>query len=438
VTYWVYNLLATVLLLMGLPFLPVLYLLGKRYSMGVGQRLGFYGREVRGAVNHMRPVWIHGASVGEALSAGRLVEEIRNRFPGQKIVVSAFTYTGYETARRVISDAAVIFFPLDHPWSVKRALAAVDPSVVVFLETEIWPNMLRLAHRRGTPTLLLSGRFSARSFNRYSSLSWFFRGVVRNFASMGMQSEEDASRAERLGADPEKVFVTGNLKLMGSGNSFAHDPVISESVHLKRKSDGHCLFVAGSSHRGEEEILLDAFRSLKRRFPDFQMVLAPRHPQRFPEVERLLKANGMEFEKKSQTDGRSLLMEDICFLDTLGELQEFYALGDIAFVGGSLVDAGGHNLLEPARVRRPVLFGPYMANFAAIADEMKRKGGGIEVRGVEDLVREITDLVSDTDKRLAMGERAYQVAADEHRVGERTSELLSRYLQRYEAAKQKP
>jgi 3-deoxy-D-manno-octulosonic-acid transferase len=438
VTYWVYNLLATVLLLMGLPFLPVLYLLGKRYSMGVGQRLGFYGREVRGAVNHMRPVWIHGASVGEALSAGRLVEEIRNRFPGQKIVVSAFTYTGYETARRVISDAAVIFFPLDHPWSVKRALAAVDPSVVVFLETEIWPNMLRLAHRRGTPTLLLSGRFSARSFNRYSSLSWFFRGVVRNYASMGMQSEEDASRAERLGADPEKVFVTGNLKLMGSGNSFAHDPVISESVHLKRKSDGHCLFVAGSSHRGEEEILLDAFRSLKRRFPDFQMVLAPRHPQRFPEVERLLKANGMEFEKKSQTDGRSLLMEDICFLDTLGELQEFYALGDIAFVGGSLVDAGGHNLLEPARVRRPVLFGPYMANFAAIADEMKRKGGGIEVRGVEDLVREITDLVSDTDKRLAMGERAYQVAADEHRVGERTSELLSRYLQRYEAAKQKP
>jgi 3-deoxy-D-manno-octulosonic-acid transferase len=146
----------------------------------------------------------------------------------------------------------------------------------------------------------------------------------------------------------------------------------------------------------------------------------------------------MEFEKKSQTDGRSLLMEDICFLDTLGELQEFYALGDIAFVGGSLVDAGGHNLLEPARVRRPVLFGPYMANFAAIADEMKRKAGGIEVRGVEDLVREITDLVSDTDKRLAMGERAYQVAADEHRVGERTSELLSRYLQRYEAAKQKP
>jgi len=429
VTYWVYNALATVLLLIGLPFLPVLCLLGKRYSMGVGQRLGFYGREVRGAVNHTRPVWIHGASVGEVLSAGRLVEEIRKRFPGRKIVVSAFTTTGYETARRVISDAAVIFFPLDHPWIVKRALSAVDPSVVVFLETEIWPNMLRLAHRRGTPTLLLSGRFSPRSFNKYSSLSWFFRGVLRNFASMGMQSEEDASRAKRLGADPEKVFVTGNLKLVGSGNGFAHDPVISESVDLKRKSDGRRLLVAGSSHRGEEEILLDAFRCLKESFPDLQMVLAPRHPQRFPEVERLLRAKGMEFQKKSQSNGRSFLMEDICFLDTLGDLQEFYALGDIAFVGGSLVDAGGHNLLEPARVHKPVLFGPHMAHFAAIAEEMKAKGGGVEVRGVEDLVREITELLGDADKRLAMGEKAYQVAVDEHRVGERTSELLSRYLQ---------
>jgi 3-deoxy-D-manno-octulosonic-acid transferase len=246
---------------------------------------------------------------------------------------------------------------------------------------------------------------------------------------MGMQSEEDADRAKRVGADPARVFVTGNLKLAGWGNNFAHKPMISEPFDLQRKADGRCLLVAGSSHRGEEEILLDAFRSLKQRFPNFRMVLAPRHPQRFPEVERLLKASGLEFEKKSQTNGRSFFMQDIYFLDTLGDLKEFYALGDIAFVGGSLVDAGGHNLLEPARVRRPVLFGPYMTNFAAMAAEMKEKGGGVEVRGVEDLVCEITELLNDADKRRTMGENAYQVAADEQRVGERTSELLSRYLQ---------
>jgi len=429
VTYWVYNTLATVLLLIGLPLSPLLYLLGKRYSMGLRQRLGFYGREINSAVKHTRPVWIHGASVGEALAAGRLVDEIRQRFPAREVVVSVFTATGYETARRVIADAAVIFFPVDHPWTVKRALSKIDPALLIFLETEIWPNMLRVARRRGTPTLLLSGRFSARSVTQYSLLASFFRDVIRNFASMGMQSEEDASRARMLGADPQKVFVTGNLKLAGMRNSFDQDPVIAESIPGEQKSDGRPLLVAGSSHRGEEEILLAAFRDLKRSFPDLQMVIAPRHPQRFPEVERLLRAQGIEFEKKSRSNGRSLFAQDICFLDTVGDLQTFYALGDIAFVGGSLVDAGGHNLLEPARVHKPILFGPHMANFAAIAQEMKAKGGGVEVRGLEDPVRELTELLGDADKRRAMGEKAYQVATDEQGVGEQTARLLSRYIQ---------
>jgi 3-deoxy-D-manno-octulosonic-acid transferase len=429
VAYWVYNALFGALFVVALPFLPLLCLFGRRYRIGLGERLGLYDRETKTAVKDARPIWIHAASVGEILSANRLVAEIGKRFPSRKVLVSAFTHTGYETARRVIPDVPVIFFPLDHPWIVKRALFTFDPSVMVFLETEIWPNMLRLARRRGTPTLLLSGRFSARSFNQYSSLWWFFRGVLRNFTAMGMQSEHDASRAKKLGADPEKVFVTGNLKLLETGDSFALDPMISESSDFKKKAVERRLLVAGSSHRGEEEILLDAFRYVKQCFPDFQMVLAPRHPQRFAEVERLLRASGVMYEKKSQTDGRSFLLQDILLLDSLGDLQQFYALGDIAFVGGSLVNAGGHNLLEPARVRRPILFGPYMANFAAIAEAMKSKGGGVEVRGVEDLVHQLTDLLNDADKRRTMGANAYQVAVDEGHVGERTSELLSRYLQ---------
>ena len=426
---WVYNALGTFLLVIALPFAPLLYLLGKRYSTGLGQRLGFYDRELKRAVKNTRPVWIHGASVGEVSAAGRLVAEIGKRFPTRKIVLSAFTHTGYETARRAITDAAVIFLPLDHPWIVKRALSTLDPSVVVFLETEIWPNMLRVAHQRGTPTLLLSGRLSERSFNKYSRLAWFFRGVLRRFASMGMQSEADASRATRLGADPAKVFVTGNLKLADSSNGFHQDSSIESVFDPKSKSDRHRVLVAGSSHRGEEEILLEAFRYLKQSFPDLQMVLAPRHPQRFAEVEKLLKVNGMRFTRKSQTNGRSFFAEDICLLDTLGDLQAVYALGDVAFVGGSLVDAGGHNLLEPARLRRPVLFGPYMSNFAAIATEMKEGGGGVEVKSLEDLVCVLTELLSDGDKRQAMGDKAYRMAADERCVGARTAELLFRYLQ---------
>jgi 3-deoxy-D-manno-octulosonic-acid transferase len=429
VTYWVYNALLTVLLLIGLPFSPLLYFFGKRYSMGLGERFGFYSRGLRSAVKGSRPVWIHAASVGEILAATGLVEEIKKRFPFRRIVVSAFTCTGYELARRTLARDSVIFFPLDHPWIVKRALFTFDPSLMVFLETEIWPNMLRLAHRRGTPTLLLSGRLSVRSFNKYSFLSRFFRKVLRHFTAMGMQTEDDAKRAQKLGADPLRVAVTGNLKVAGSGNGPEPKGKVLDSLVLKRNPASRPLLVAGSSHRGEEEILLEAYRRLKRHFPDFQMVLAPRHPQRFAEVERLLKASGLAFEKKSQVNGQNFLRPDVFFLDTLGELQKFYAAGDIAFVGGSLVDVGGHNLLEPARERRPILFGPYMANFAALAHEMKERGGGIEVRDTEDLVRAITDLLNDTNKRVTMGETAYQVAADDGRVGERTLELLLRYLQ---------
>ena len=427
--YWVYNTLATVVLLISLPFVPFLYLLGKRYRMGLRERLGFYGHGVRDAVKGSRPVWIHAASVGEILAAGSLVEQIKHRFPARRIVISAFTCTGYELARRTFTREVVIFFPLDHPWIVNRALLTFDPSLMVFLETEIWPNMLRAAHRRGAPTLLLSGRLSVRSCRKYLWLSWFFRDVLRNFTFLGMQTEDDADRAEQLGANPLRVAVTGNVKLAGSANGREPRKEALDCADVRNNAAGRRLLVAGSSHRGEEEILLDVYRRLKQRFSDFKMILAPRHPHRFAEVEQLLKASGLVFEKKSQANGQRFLLPDLFLLDTLGELATFYAVGDIAFVGGSLVDVGGHNLLEPARVRRPILFGPYMANFAALAREMKKRGGAIEVRGAEDLVGAITELLNDANKRAAMGEAAYQVAADEGRAGERTVEVLLRYLQ---------
>jgi 3-deoxy-D-manno-octulosonic-acid transferase len=429
VAYWIYNTLATVLLLVSLPFVPFLYLLGKRYRMGLGERFGFYGQGVKNAVKGSRPVWIHAASVGEILAATSLVEQIKHRFPAHRIVISAFTCTGYELARRTFTKEAVIFFPLDHPWIVKRALLTFDPSLMVFLETEIWPNMLRSAHRRGTPTLLVSGRLSVRSFRKYICLSWFFRDVLRNFTFLGMQTNDDANRAEQLGANPFRVAVTGNVKLAGSANGRELQTEALDYTNVRSNSAGRRVLVAGSSHQGEEEILLDVYRRLKQRFPDFKMILAPRHPHRFAEVERLLKASGLAFEKKSQAKRQHLLQPDLFLLDTLGELAASYAAGDIAFVGGSLVNVGGHNLLEPARVRIPILFGPYMANFAALAREMKKRGGAIEVRGAEDLVRVITDLLNDANKRAAMGEAAYQVARDEGRAGERSFEVLLRYLQ---------
>jgi 3-deoxy-D-manno-octulosonic-acid transferase len=296
----------------------------------------------------------------------------------------------------------------------------------VILETEIWPNLIREVYRRGIPCLLLSGRISARAFTRYFRLRSFFQKVIEKFTVMGMQTEEDARRAIELGGHPARVAVTGSLKRAVPGGGA--DPGRrfngkAPSVHNKR------ILVVGSSHRGEEEILLKVFISLKHRYPDLQMVLAPRHPQRFDEVEKLLRARGMAYEKKGRSNDRLSFEKDILFLDTLGDLTDFYAIGDVAFVGGSLVEAGGHNLLEPARFGKPVLFGPYTANVAAIAAEMKKQGAGIEVQGSDDLIEKISALLSDPEKCRAMGEKGYQIAADDPQVLEKSLLLVCRYLQ---------
>lgn len=426
--YWLYNLFLLLILVPSLPILPLLFLFGKRFRQGFVQRLGFYPGEICKGLRGSRPIWIHAVSVGEVLSVIQLAGELKRKFPGRKILISTFTSTGNEIARQTGAGDAVIFFPLDHPWIVRRALNAFDPSLIVFLETEIWPNFLRLAYRKGIPTLLLSGRLSPGAFRRYDFFGIFFSTVVRQFTAAGAQSEGDAERMVRLGFDPQRVFITGSLKHVSRGEEGGEGGEGKETDLPIRGSEDRRVLVAGSTHRGEEEILLDVFQILKARFPTLVMVLAPRHPQRFSEVERLLKRRGVRYEKKSQMNGREDGLADVIFLDTLGDLPAFYSVADIAFIGGSLVDAGGHNLMEPARLRKPVLFGPYMANFVDIAKEMKRKGGGIEVRGQEDLVREISALLSDRTRAESMGKVAYSVVEGDRGVMERSTDLVSRYL----------
>lgn len=426
--YWFYNLLLSLLFLFALPVLPLLLLSGERFRRGFLQRLGLYPREVCASLRDARPIWIHAVSVGEVLSLRQLVGELKEKFSGRKILISTFTSTGNEIARQNCVGDVVIFLPLDHPWIVRRTLNLFGPSLLVFLETEIWPNLLRLAHRKGIPTLLLSGRLSPRAFRRYALFGLFFGEVVRQFNAAGMQSEDDARRMVSLGFDPERVSITGSLKRALQGTEGDEKEGGREPVRPSWKSDGRQVLVAGSTHRGEEEMLLDVFLILKASFPTLLMVLAPRHPQRFYEVERLLKKKNVPYEKKSQMNGRENSLADVIVLDTIGELPAFYSIADIAFIGGSLVNAGGHNLMEPARFGKPVLFGPYMTNFADIAKEMKQKGGGIEVQGSEDLVREISGLLADRTKAENMGRVAYSIVEGDRGVMERSISLISRYL----------
>lgn len=423
-----YNFFLTVLILLSLPLLPIFLLLGKRFREGFFQRLGFYPRSLREALRGSRCVWIHAVSVGEVLSAAPLALELKTRFRGHKILLSTATATGHRTARRMLAGVdGVVYFPLDHPWIAGRALRFFDPLLIIFIEAEMWPNFLRGAYRRGIPTVLLSGRLSARSFRRYSLFRFFFSAVFRQWSAAGMQTQEDAERMLGLGLHAERVAVTGNLK---------HAPwdkggLDQGALDWNRDDKGEAgrVVVAGSTHRGEEELLLEVFLSLQSRFPGLRLVLAPRHPHRFAEVDRLLRKKGIRYQRQSQRNGGKTGLPEVIFLDTLGDLPAFYAFADVAFVGGSLVDAGGHNPLEPARCRKPIVFGPYMRNFSLVAREMKDKGGAIEVQGREDLLQGLSDLLQDPERAARMGEIAFQVVKGDRGVVERSLKLVGRYLQ---------
>lgn len=422
--YLVYNVLITLVFLITLPFTPLLLLRGERLWAGLGQRLGRYPTNPTISSKSPRPLWIHAASVGEVRSVRTLSEQLRLRFPERAIILSTLTHTGNLIARQNPALDRVFYLPLDLWWTARRALAIIDPAVLIFVETEIWPNLLRQAHRKGVPTILLSGRLSEKSFRNYSRLDWFFRRVFRLLIACGMQSEVDRQRIISLGTAPNRVSISGNLKQTAVSND---DRALSGDPD-KQKPTGSPIWVVGSSHRGEEEIVCAAFKLLKQRFWKLRMVLAPRHPQRFPEVEKLLVGSGLSFEKKSRIEGKCDFGQDILFLDILGDLESFYAEADFAFVGGSLVDAGGHNLLEPARFGKPVLFGPYTSNVSLLAKKLKQNGGGFEVRNAEDLVREITALLIDPQKRRLVGDKAYEAAGGDNTVIDKSLKIVATYL----------
>jgi 3-deoxy-D-manno-octulosonic-acid transferase len=421
VWYLLYNFAVTALFLLALPFAPLVLLCGARYREGLAQRCGFYPNADRQALGSTRPLWIHAASVGEVRSAEPLLRELKARAPERKLLLSTFTATGNRIARQIPGVDAAIYLPLDLSWIVRRALRAFDPAMLVIIETEIWPNLLRVAFRRGVPIVLLSGRLSEKSLARYGMLRGFFRRVLDFFTAFGMQSAGDAARITALGAAEKKVSIVGSLKFaVGSDQDWRK---IAASKDPARR-----LLVAGSSHRGEEEILLEAFRLARARFPELLLVLAPRHPERFAEVEKLLIGSPFVFRRKTRVVAEQYFSQDVLLLDTVGELPEFFAAGDIAFVGGSLVDSGGHNVLEPARFQKPILFGPHMSNFKSVAEDLKRTGAAIEVRDAEELARALMALLSDAAERRRMGERAARVAGANSAALARNFDLAQRYL----------
>jgi 3-deoxy-D-manno-octulosonic-acid transferase len=341
-----------------------------------------------------------------------LVKELYRRHPDHHFVVSTVTETGREAVeQRLAGVAEHLYAPLDFPWVVSRLVTQLRPVLYVFVETELWPNLLRELHRRGVPAVMVNGRFSTRSFARqqWGPVRSFYRTMLQRLSLCLMQSDRDVERIIALGADARVVRKTGNIKFDQPMPPSAEPESIRASLGLH---DDEGLFLAGSTHPGEEEALVDCYRSLITQAPSAVLLLAPRHIERVEQVEAMIRGRGLSVQRRSRMRlSPSTAPEGprVIILDSRGELASLYREAVVAFVGGTLVPVGGHNLLEPAVLAKPVLFGPYTDHCAEIASLLIEAGGGRRVIDAEDLTRQVVRLFDDPDGRVVMGQSARRV-----------------------------
>jgi 3-deoxy-D-manno-octulosonic-acid transferase len=426
---FLYNLLQIILLLLGLPALLPLVLLVPKYRGQTWRRLGF---GLAGLIKNLPPghprIWVHGLSVGEVASARALVKRLREAYPGAVLIFSTSTTTGRRQAEALIGSDAdlLIAFPLDIYWVVNRFVRLLAPDLFVQVETDLWPNFLTIIRRRRVAAVLVNGRISAGSLANYRRFPGFFSGLFNSFTFLAMQTGEEVANLTALGVAPEKLLALGNLK---------YDPLIEKSVGdggverfagLMPMLVGRTVWVAGSTHPGEEEAVLQTYGELRQQFPELYLILAPRNPGRAGEVERLAAGLGLRAVRRSRAGAEG---GDLLLLDTMGELAEVYSLSSFAFVGGSLVPERGHNPLEPVMYGKPVMFGPHMEDFAEIAGELLAIGAAEQVNDWQEMVFTVTSWLADPGLCGAIGRSGVGLIESRREVTSRHLALLQQVLQ---------
>ena len=367
------------------------------------------------AIIRNKPViWLHAVSVGESIAARPLLKALRARYPGHVIIVSNTTETGRAISSTFPEKDLCIYFPFDFLPAVHSALRSIRPTLIIIMETEIWPNFTREATSRGIPVMLANGRISDRSFGRYQKFDWFFRHALQQFSTLCMQTEVDRERIVAIGAAPERTVVTGNLKY----DIPFHAVPDGEKADLRRQyaiPSGVMVLVAASTHPGEEELLLSAYQELLKTCGNLFLVLVPRHPERAADVAQLLERTALIFRRRTelaQLPETLFQPGEVLLVDSIGEMMGLYALSDLAFVGGSLKPTGGHNLLEPASLGVPSLFGPYMSNFREITELVLKYGAGIRIETPEKLAETIHTVVTNGTLRQVLGQNGLKMMRD--------------------------
>ena len=427
--YLAYSALTSGLFLFGFPpFLAFSHATG-RTPARLSERLGRYPATALSHAKGSPRIWLHAVSVGEAAVAAQVAQALAARLPGCGVVLSTSTATGQEHAMRLAGDrAACVFAPIDFIGSVRQALKAIRPDVMAFIETELWPNWIVEATRRNVLCALVNGRISERSIGRYMKLKPLFASVLGRMDAFSMISEKDAERIRRMGAPSGRVTVSGNAKyggLAGQATQEARDRV----ARVLGLEGGCPVFVAGSTRTGEEEAVLDAFQDVRRAFGAAKLILAPRHVERTDSVGALIRARGLAFQTYTDLEASgSGARAPVVLVNRIGPLFSLYSAADVVFCGGSLVDLGGQNLMEPAAWGKPVLYGPHTGDFADARTFLENTGGGLLVKDGKDLSRQVLHLLQQQDQALAMGENARRAAASQAGAAQRHAEVLIRLL----------
>ena len=423
--YLAYSLLLSLGLLVLIPHFLFQALAHGKYIAGLRQRLGSVP-----PVNDKPVIWLHCVSVGETQAARPLAQRLQQQFPHHALVVSTITRTGQNLARDVFRTQAksVIYFPFDWRWTARRALKAINPDAVLIMETELWPNFLRECKARKIPVALVNGRISRQSFRRYKLITFFLRRVLSSLSIAVMQSEMDAERLGTLGMPKDRLFTAGNLKF----DAEVADGLTTRTEEIRTRfglDTGEPLILAASTHANEEEMILESVKQLGKATP-VRLMIAPRHPERFKEVANLIQQSGLSWARRTDSAHSDDTNATIILLDTIGELPATYELAQIVFVGGSIVDKGGHNVLEPAAAGVPVVTGAHTHNFQAIVELMHEANAIVQLPPLEgcnagdEVAHVFAKLLADPDQRVELGRRAKQLVTDNQGATDRTMQLI--------------
>ncbi len=428
--YFLYSALSLVLFVLLSPYFLYQAFRYKKYIGSVRERLGYL--PISFNVDGEPSIWIHAVSVGEALTARALASDLKSRYPRLKLYLSTTTMAGQQVARTSLRHLVdgVFYFPFDWTFIVRRTLNIVNPRLFIMMETEIWPNLLHECRKRGVRTAMINGRISTRSYPRYKLVRPLFRRVLADVDRFCMQSEESAQRLVDLGADPGRVTVTGSLKFdsLEMPPPTAHGKPRERVLRFFRMSSHRTVVVAGSTMRGEETAVLRAFEKIKATQTHAVCILAPRAPERFGEVERIARDAGFVTARRSELPIDAEPRADVIVLDSIGELAQLYQLATVVFVGGSLVDHGGHNILEPAIFGKPIVFGPHMQNFREIAETFTTNAAAIQVGNERELGDAILGLVRDPVHRASLGAAARALVEANRGAKDKTLALISDLL----------